>query len=119
MECAIGPRSDGVVVADDQQGHTAADARVLQQLEHELGGLGVEGPGRLVGQQKPWIVGQRAGDGDPLALAARQVHRERFEPMPEPDLLQQCAGLLAAGRCAESGADQRNLDVDARREMGE
>ena len=47
--------------------------------------LRVEVAGRLVGQDDPRLADQRAGDGDPLLLAAGQlvravVHRDRPRP---------------------------------------
>ena len=60
-----------------------------------LSALGVERAGRLVGQQQGGLVGQGAGDGEPLALAAGQhagdgrglvADAEQVEQVPGPGL---------------------------------
>ena len=59
--------------------------QVEQALEHRARGGGVEVAGRLVGQQQARLVGQGAGDGDALLLAAGQLGRlvvQRARPGP-------------------------------------
>ena len=88
---AIGARGDRVVVRHEQDRHAALRAQLLEQLEHLSPGRRVERPGRLVGQQQPRLVRERAGDRDPLALAARQHRRLRARAARQPDLGQQLA----------------------------
>ena len=57
----------------------------VDQVEHALAGVGVEVAGRLVAEQQPRALGQRAGDRDALGLAARQLRRERVELRGQPD----------------------------------
>ena len=69
---------DPVALADRRQAvgdddHGAAMGDHPQVLLDDLLALGVERRGRLVEDQDPRIADQRAGDGDALALAARQV----------------------------------------------
>ena len=51
-----------------------------EQLEHLVAALGVERAGRLVGEQQRRLVGERAGDREPLALAAGQHARRVASP---------------------------------------
>ena len=62
---------------------------VAQQLEDAARGALVEVAGGLVGDQHHRIVDQRAGDRDPLLLAAGEFARERRRLGGEPDLREQ------------------------------
>ena len=58
----------------------------LAEQPHDLDGeVGVEVPGRLVGEQERGLVDDRTGDGDALLLATRQRGRQDFEPVVQPD----------------------------------
>ena len=66
---------DRQVVADEQQRHAALAHQAVEQLE-DLGlGGDVERGRRLVGDQQLRAAGERHGDGDALALAARDLVR--------------------------------------------
>ena len=45
----------------------------IEDVEYFGGGLGIQGPGRLVGQQQGGLVDDRPGYGYPLLLAAREL----------------------------------------------
>ena len=62
----------------DHQGGPLVHQPVERLLDGQLA-LGVERAGRLVEQQDGRVAEQRAGDGDALALAARQPHAARAE----------------------------------------
>ena len=62
------------LVRHDDHGR-ALVGQVLHHPEDLADELRVEGAGRLVEQQHPRLHGQRAGDGDPLLLAAREPRR--------------------------------------------
>ena len=49
----------------------AADRAAEAVEDRPLDG-GVDGRGGVVEQEDPWVAQQRAGQGDPLALAARR-----------------------------------------------
>src|SRR5512146_3476544 len=51
----------------------AAAVQLAQQLHHRFAVRGVEIPGRLVGEQDRRVSGYRAGHGDALLLAAREL----------------------------------------------
>ena len=82
--------------------HHDGDPLVVEFLKHPHdldAGLAVEVAGWLVGQQQGGLVDQRAGDGDPLLLAARKLAGMMVAPAP-PDppfpRLQRARPLLAA-----------------------
>src|SRR4051794_12939616 len=58
---AVGALGDLEVVRDDHHRRPTAAARLDEQLEHPLAAVGVERSRRLVGEQQPRLVGQRAG----------------------------------------------------------
>ena len=69
-----------VVVVGDEEDRLAAGVQPAEQLEHLEAALGVERAGRLVGEQQRGRVGQGPGDGQALALAARQHARRAAWP---------------------------------------
>ena len=84
----------------------------VQLLEdrHDLGArFGVQVAGRFVGQDDGRIVDQRAGDGDPLLLAPRQLVGLVIQPVAQTYPRQCCFGARAAILAA--GVDQRQLNV--------
>ena len=75
-----------VVRRDDDRRAAGVDlAEQVHDLERELG---IEVAGRLVGQDDRRIVDERAGDGDALLLAARELHRVRVHPVLQADPLE-------------------------------
>ena len=68
---------DAEVVGDEQQRHAVARLQGLQQLQDLRLDGDVERRGRLVGDQQVGLVGQRHGDHHALALAARELVRDR------------------------------------------
>ena len=57
----------------------------LENVDHLQAGVRVEIPGGFVGEQQQRIVDQRARNGDPLLLPARQLGGRMPEPIPEAD----------------------------------
>ena len=70
---------------------------VEQQVHDVAAGGRVEIARRFVGQDDRRIVRERAGDGNALLLAARQLRRIVMRAIGQPDLLEQ---LLAPARTA-------------------
>ena len=68
-------RGEVQVVGRDERGEPRGAHDGDQRLEDVAGRVRVEVAGRLVGEQQARRVGDRAGDGDPLLLAARQFGR--------------------------------------------
>ena len=78
---------------------------------------GVEGAERLVHQQDVGVLRERAGQGHPLAHAARQLVRPAVGELLESNRSQQASARSAPLRrlAARRAQPQRQLDVAARR----
>jgi hypothetical protein len=63
---------DRLVVGDDHDGRTGMVELVNQGQDGVAGGL-VEVAGRLVSQHDGRLADESSGDGDPLALSAREL----------------------------------------------
>ena len=72
---------DAEVVRDPQHGHVHLVLQALQQLEDLRLDGDVERGGRLVGDQQVGLVGERHGDHDALALAARELMRKGLQAL--------------------------------------
>ena len=78
MAVTIAPPADG----------PSFGVQVAEQLQDGVGGVGVEVARRLVGQHQRRIVGQRAGDGRALLLAARERGGELGGLVPDAHAFQ-------------------------------
>ena len=107
-DVAIGHDADAVgdafdhaqIMGDEQHGHAEALLQRLEQVE-DLGLHGdVERGGGLVGDEQVGLVGERHGDHDALALAARKLVRiggEAAGRVGNADLVEQFEGAGAGG----------------------
>ena len=73
VDAAVGQGGEVVVVGDGDHCGAVVAGQAGEDVEHRLGVLRVQVAGRLVGQDHARAVGQGAGDGDALALAAGQL----------------------------------------------
>src|SRR5581483_3661171 len=73
------------VVGDEQHGLAIAAPEVEQEIAHDLPGLRVERPERLVHQEDAGIADQHLREADALALAAREHMRVAVGESAEPD----------------------------------
>ena len=100
------------LVRDQHDGQPALVVQPLEDPHHLDARARVEVAGRLVGEQQRRVVDQRAGDGDALLLAARQLVRMVIEPLAEADRLERRGGALAALLGADAApVEQRQLHV--------
>ena len=103
---------DAEVVGDEQKRHAEPLLDVLQQRD-ELGlHRDIERGGRLVGDQEIGLVGERHGDHDALALAARELMRIAVEPrlrIGNADLGQDFQRAGARRGAGEATVQQQNL----------
>ena len=83
----VGLGRDAVVVGDEDDGGPPR-IELSQELEHLGAGLGVQGPGRLVGHQNRRAGGDGPGDGHPLLLAAGELGGAVFRLGEDLHLLQ-------------------------------
>ena len=96
------PGHDAQVVGHEDHGHGAVTLLLGEQVEDLVLHRHIERRGRFVGEQHARTAGERDGDADPLAHAARHLVRVVVEPLlgfGDPDRLQQrdgdLVGLLA------------------------
>ena len=78
-------------------------------------GLGVEGAERLVEQQDVGLRGQRPGDGDALAHAARELLRQGVGELGEAHDAEQLVDPLGAAGLRPARDLEPELDVVGRR----
>ena len=97
---AIGQR--GIVRDDDERGAVGVDA--IEERRDLFAGRFVELAGRLVGEQQPRAVGERARDRDALHLAAGELRRPMVGAGGEADVLEQLASFAAAVRACDTPA---------------
>ena len=72
LEDTVEALDHAVVVGDDEDGRVVLHGQLLEQGHDILAVLGIERGRRLVGQDRLRAVGERPGDGHPLAFAAGQ-----------------------------------------------
>jgi hypothetical protein len=92
---AVHAGREGGVVGGDQGGEAGIADEVQQHAEDLVGGMLVEVAGGLVGQQQLRLVGERAGDGDALLLAARELRRPVRRALGQADEAEQARGRPA------------------------
>ena len=80
-------------------------------LQHRAHQLGIERAGRLVEQHDPRLERDRARDGDPLLLAARQLGRPVVGAIGQADPLERRAAELHRPRRALLPATLRSASV--------
>ena len=80
----VGPGRMRRVMGDQDAGPTLV-AMPAQESHHRFAGDGVEGTGRLVGEDDAAAADQGACDGHPLLFAAREVVRESVREGGEAD----------------------------------
>jgi hypothetical protein len=87
-------------VGDEDQGAAQAASQAAEQVEHPRGEGGVERRDGLVAEQQPGRFDHRAGDGDALALAAREdVRAQPGHLLGQADKAQRLGDArLAVGR---------------------
>ena len=102
------------IVGDEDQRRLPPPLQAEQQIDHLLAGLAVEIAGRLVGEDDLRARAERAGDGDALLLAARELRREMIGAMREADFAPAAPRADVEG-IGLAGELQRQRDVLERR----
>ena len=107
-------------MGDDEHGRAGA-VDPVEQLHDPDRGLGVEVPGRLVGQEQRRVVDERARDRDALLLAAGElvgiVVDLRLEADEAEDLGDLAADLAAAGADHLQRVGDVVVDVAVRKQL--
>src|SRR5437764_3930097 len=117
----VGEEDDAIGVAGGDgvvRDHHDRLAEISDGLAHELedlgARLGVEVPGRLIGEDDLRTTRERARDGNALLLSTRQLGRPVLEPVGEADRLDDAVEPLLVGLLP--GERERECDVLACRE---
>ena len=82
----VHPAGQFHVVGGDQHRDLRRLHQLHQRLEDVIGGVRIEVAGRLVRQQRPRRIGDRARDGDALLLAAGQFGRPVRDAVAEAEI---------------------------------
>ena len=90
----------------DEHGHPALGAQREQQVDDFGAGRHIEVAGGLVGEQQPGRADQRAGDGDPLLLPARQLRGQVVLAAGQTDRGEQLGGAGPAVEARPVGQDR-------------
>ena len=106
----MGVLGDVGLVGDDDDG-VAFGLEFIKEGHDLDAGLGVEVAGGLVGQDDGWLIDQRAGNGDALALAAGELVRLVVHPGFEVDVAQGFSGAFQSFRGRSAVVDERQFDV--------
>lgn len=108
---AVGEGEELGVVGGDEGGDTLAVHDRAQELHHGTPGVGVELARRLVGDDQGRTVGQGAGDGHTLLLAAGQLTGALGGVPVQADKGEQEADALLALGAVGLAQPQRDADV--------
>ncbi len=84
---------------------------VDEKLDDDASARGVEGPGRLIGQDDGRSVDDRPGDGDALSLPAGQLVGEASGEGAEPQVVEHGGGIAHLLACRVTSTDC-NLQAD-------
>ncbi len=110
LDDTVGGLGDAPVVGDEDDG--VAHCRQLPQQRHHLAArLAVERTGRLVCQDDLATIHQRAGDRDPLLLAAGKLVRPVIEPATKVEPGKQGLGTGLAHGGWKARIDCGDLDI--------
>ena len=115
---AVGPGGQLRVVSHHHRGH-APLAGLVQQPHHLVRVHRVQRAGRLVGQQQAAVPHHRAGDGDPLPLAAGQLIGEPAGPASHAECFQRGQPGRARLRNRDAVQFQRQGGVLGRGQPGQ
>src|SRR5829696_6216890 len=107
---------DRHVVRDDHDRRSEAAVQVADERQDLFAGAGVEIAGGFVGEQDWRVDGQRASDGDALALAAGELVGEMVHPRFELHERKQLTRALLDFLARPAAQVQRQADVLERRQ---
>ena len=102
-------RRDRVVGDHDDRLAAASSTQARSRAEHLVRGRGVEGAGRLVGQDDGGVGDQRPGDRDALLLAAGELRGQAPAPSPRPTCSSSARTRFRSTRCPASRIGQPDV----------
>ena len=74
------------IVGDDHEGNATLTVHAAEKVEEGFTRVGVEIPGRFIGEDEVWSFQQRPGNRHTLLLATGEFTRFMRQTMLEPDL---------------------------------
>ena len=92
---------------------------VLEQVHDRVAVLGVEVARRFVGEQHGRIAGQRAGDGDPLLLAAGELRGKMLGAVGHADFFERLVDPLFTLGGGHAAVGQRKVHVFINRQVAD
>src|SRR5690606_11743622 len=84
--------SEAGIVGDEHERRAARAGQFLHQADDAFAARGPETARRLVGEQDPRLMDERARERDALLLAARELRRIMIEPTAQAHALEQRGG---------------------------
>src|SRR5690606_22959825 len=117
---AAGAASELGVVRDEHERRLVLLVQADQQIDDARTRLAIQVAGRLVGEQDPRVVRERARDRDALLLAAGQLLWVVVDALAESDALQQRTRTLcqiAIDGARELERDEHVLECSERRDQ--
>ena len=103
--------SKGMVVGGDERRHPRCPHELGERFEHVARRRRVEVARRLVGEQEPWRIGDRAGDRHTLLLAAGKLRRPVGRAVLDPHVGQQLERPLLGDLPRQAADELRDDDV--------
>jgi F0F1-type ATP synthase alpha subunit len=85
--------------------------QIVEDLPHRAARCRIEITGRLVGEEDQRVIGQGAGDGDALALTARELVRVLGALLDDAQSIQQLQTAGGGGIIESAEATDRQGDV--------
>ncbi len=108
---AVGDVEHFEVVGGGDDGGPAFLIHLAEEVDDRLAGVEVEVAGGFVGENDGGVVGEGAGDGDALLLAAGELRRLVEEAMAEFDPFEDAGGFLVGVCVRHAGEDHREGDI--------
>src|SRR2546425_2770621 len=108
---------ESIMRSEEQRFLTFAN-KVVQQFESALRILGVEISGRFIGQNHPWVIGQRPRDSHPLLFTTGKMPARTLQLVTEINRLEQGCGPIVHLQVGETTEPaHRNHDILVRAEI--
>ena len=118
VDAAVAPGRELLVVRDDDQRDALLAVQAEEDVLDDRAGGGVEVAGRLVREDDPRVVHERAGDDRPLLLPSREVHGGVLRLVGELELLERREATAAALPAPDARDLQREDHVLEHRGVG-
>ena len=108
--------TDDAVVRDERAGAPLRRRDLAQEREHPDAGAEIQVARRLVAQEQGRVLGERAGNGDALLLAARQPAGKMIGAFRQANLVEQFCGPRGDALGVPLDQFQGELDILGGRE---